>query len=490
VPKERPAEPAARVNPLRRSLLREGRLVFFVILAVGVFYLATLRDGHEWGDDFALYILHARNLVEGIPYGQTGYIYNPAIPAIGPPTYPPVFPLLLAPVYKFFGLNLKAMKVEIILLFLALLWVLSKVFAGELPLSRRICLIALVGFSPVCWYYKDLTLSDLPFALFLYLALWRLKSCYRTAGVPRVTLLAVATAALALYLAYGTRSVGIVLATLQSVTLHSDASYAGILSGTRPQAGPVERALDWTLTWIEPAPRRLVNATRNLSLFLDNHYSKPFRVGLFLLCGVLALVGFVRRLRTRVSIFEIFSALYIGTYLFVQIPIELRYLLVVLPLFFFYIMTGLAVVEASLPGKWTSVPVVVVVSLMLITYVAAYSGEDFGPFQQGIGRKESLELFAYVKENSTPEDIFIFRKPRAFSLLTRRRASMYHWDAQDSALWAYFNQIGARFVIQGPPELDLHFWPEFLERNRDSLELVFSNADFKVYKLRETNRTR
>ena len=43
---------------------------------------------------------------------NTGYIYNPAIPVYSPRMYPPVFPLLLAPVYKMFGLSLLPMKLE------------------------------------------------------------------------------------------------------------------------------------------------------------------------------------------------------------------------------------------------------------------------------------------------------------------------------------------------------------------------------------------
>ena len=71
-----------------------------VAALIGLFYLATIRPGHAWGDDFAQYIHHARNLATGVPYAATGYIYNPYNPTIGPRTYPPGFPLLLAPVVK------------------------------------------------------------------------------------------------------------------------------------------------------------------------------------------------------------------------------------------------------------------------------------------------------------------------------------------------------------------------------------------------------
>jgi hypothetical protein len=39
-----------------------------IILAVGAFFLTTLKEGHNWGDDFGLYILHAKNIAQGINY--------------------------------------------------------------------------------------------------------------------------------------------------------------------------------------------------------------------------------------------------------------------------------------------------------------------------------------------------------------------------------------------------------------------------------------
>src|SRR5689334_21022175 len=100
-------------------------LIMGTIVAFGGAYLATLRAGQEWGDDFGLYVAHARNIVEGRPYDDTGYIYNPQNAVVSPRSYPPVFPLLLAPVYRLRGLDLTAMKAFVVLLFAATLGVLA-----------------------------------------------------------------------------------------------------------------------------------------------------------------------------------------------------------------------------------------------------------------------------------------------------------------------------------------------------------------------------
>ena len=55
------------------------------ILFVAVFYLSTIREGHDWGDDFSQYIMHAENLATGARYAPTRYLFNPDDPVTGPP---------------------------------------------------------------------------------------------------------------------------------------------------------------------------------------------------------------------------------------------------------------------------------------------------------------------------------------------------------------------------------------------------------------------
>src|SRR5215472_14514569 len=104
---------------LRRGAANKPRLVLLaVIAAIGAFQIASIRQGHGWGDDFAMYIQQAKNFAAGLPFGESGYIYNPHYPQLGPRAYPPLYPLLLAPIYRQFGLSLEAMKVEAIICFL------------------------------------------------------------------------------------------------------------------------------------------------------------------------------------------------------------------------------------------------------------------------------------------------------------------------------------------------------------------------------------
>ena len=60
--------------------VNRGWIIPSAVLFIVIAQVLTVREGHNWGGDFAQYILHARNIVEGRPYAQTGYIYNPSNP--------------------------------------------------------------------------------------------------------------------------------------------------------------------------------------------------------------------------------------------------------------------------------------------------------------------------------------------------------------------------------------------------------------------------
>jgi hypothetical protein len=116
-----------------------------------------------------------------------------------------VFPLMLAPVYAVFGLDLMPMKWVGILSFLGALVLTALLFRRFLSPLYLGVLLALLGLNPYFWRLKDAVLSDLPFFFFTYLALYLLQH-QPDLDRPRsrTALHAVAFGA-ACYLAYGTR---------------------------------------------------------------------------------------------------------------------------------------------------------------------------------------------------------------------------------------------------------------------------------------------
>lgn len=62
-----------------------------LIIIAALFFLLNLKGGHDWGGDFSMYIMNARNIVNGTPYAQTHYVYNIDTALYGPKAYPPHF---------------------------------------------------------------------------------------------------------------------------------------------------------------------------------------------------------------------------------------------------------------------------------------------------------------------------------------------------------------------------------------------------------------
>lgn len=112
---------------------------------------------------------------------------------------------------------------------------------------------------------------------------------------------------------------------------------------------------------------------------------------------------------------------------------------------------------------------------------------DFGPIKEGPFKKESVELFEFIKQNTKPDDVFIFHKPRALSLFTKRSASVFHETKTDQEFWDYFSKISADYLVQRRGtvvKLTSHFLDGFVLRNQTQLENVFANPDFVVYKIK------
>ncbi|MFN8574008.1 MAG: hypothetical protein U0132_18265 [Gemmatimonadaceae bacterium] len=146
-------------------------LLPFVVLAIHQWgFLPTMTDG-----DYAQYILHAKALVEGRGYTDTGYIFTPFTFLVGPPAQPPGLPLLLAPVVALFGTNLILLKSVVVLSAVAYsliaanyfgrresVWVGATVaLVTSLALQTQnatISVIADLPFSAACWWL--ITVAD------------------------------------------------------------------------------------------------------------------------------------------------------------------------------------------------------------------------------------------------------------------------------------------------------------------------------------------
>ena len=482
----------------RNSIFRRGRSHLVVLLSIiAFFYVGTIRSGHVWGDDFAMYVHHARNIVEGRPYADTGYIYNPAVPVYGPRTYPPVFPLMLAPLYRAFGMNLIPMKLEQVILFVLTLLIVYRFWEPDLPPAYLLALVAILGFNPQFWAAKDMVLSDLPFLFFFYLAalLWRLAPHHGrhwwlwAIGSGMVVALAVGTRSAGVALVAGillydliqfrkiTRFTAVALAVwLASQLLQSRLSGSGAGSYLGQHVRPSSQTI----------ALNLLEYSRALAGFWVASTQNAFS---FLLLGVvliLAAAGLFFQYKRGFTILEAFLVPYLGVMLLWPFAIGIRAMFPLIPWMVFLALLGLQGFAEKIQPKYSSAAAWALLISIAVPYLFAYHKTDFGPIHQDVGSSEFTRLCDAVRTDTDPHDVLIYYRARALSLYTGRAASTYNSLGSELELSGYVRNIHAAYLVTTTAFSDDHgFLADYVRRHSSTLELAYQNPTFRLYRVHQ-----
>ena len=140
--------------------------ILFALTVIPLLIL-NIRKDQDWGDDNSQYIHQAKNIVEGIPQFETGYIYNNHYPVLGPSAYTIGFPLILSPIYAIFGNNILAFNyyLSFLLCLIVLLFILWT--KKNLAPWKSLLLILLFVYNPWLLRFKSEINSEIPFTLIL-----------------------------------------------------------------------------------------------------------------------------------------------------------------------------------------------------------------------------------------------------------------------------------------------------------------------------------
>jgi hypothetical protein len=189
------------------SRTQENYLLSGIMLLAAVFMGLCIQDGHDWGDDFALYIEQNKALTNGSIsslYATNKFAMQHSSELVGPYLYPNGFPLLLSPIYYCFGVQFMVMKAFCSLFFIAAMPIVFKLLKPYFTNSiypffiilAFVCHISFISFS-------DQILSDFPFFFFAFFSLLLMKI--------RQTFLNQLALGLCIFFTYFVRDIGIVL---------------------------------------------------------------------------------------------------------------------------------------------------------------------------------------------------------------------------------------------------------------------------------------
>jgi hypothetical protein len=487
---------------LRTDLARrygsDAAILLVLLLITGAVYFSTMRPGHNWGGDFSMYIIHARNLVEGRSYYDTGYLLDPEIPlhVHAPPSYPPVFPALLAPLYKAYGLNyyaFKALVQAMLLAALAFTYIVARQ-RGLSPWSAG-AVVAVFGFSGIVLDIKESVLSETTYlavagatvclAVWIYQRGWDKRYPARAAAaLVTLVLIAYATrvAGLALVLALGGYEV-LVARRLRPFNLYLAAGLAlGLILYTKFIYDGRGYSNEFGFT-----PRTyLVNALYYVRspASMWGSSPRPLRWPMTGALLALATAGFLRSLK-RPSFVEFYVAASIAPLIVYTSGHGDRYLLGVMPFLLIYAAEGFSWLAGHIAPAARRIAIVTLAAVLLLATGLNLAHMETGPITDGIEKPSFQQLYRFIR-NGTPENSrFIFWNPRVLALYTNHASAWYPHTEDTDRFLRFMRRIQTAYVIlYGMEPADAVWLRPHIERARDQFELVYRNEDFEVYCLK------
>lgn len=450
-----------------RYLFPAGLVVVVAVIAVRVHF-----GGIGWGDDWALYFRQAKGLATGAVdevMRQTRFtVDNSGWHSFSPYSYPWGWPLLMAPVYRLFGMNypvLKFLEVVALCVFLVTFYAIVR---RRTPVYAAIVVTLLVALSPVFVGFTDTLLSDLPYLCFVGLSLWWMDRC-RLKGMLEASWAALAGLGLLVAFAFNIRREGLTLlgalvglhvAVLGGVALRARAlkalkevdwkRVAAPYAALAAAIGAFQLLLPGAFLADQPGTG-WQNASKHFTYYQDAiseqiglkdpgaaaelFHSQGAAKRALLFFGLFAVIGLAGRLLLHFKEDVALAAYLLGVSFVMLISPhqEPRYLLTITPLMAYFAYQALPTLT-RLSG-WKSRPVVWVAAIAPAVALGGLAWNNWADLNHaleyhrayhyianGPEEPETKEMFAKFRELAAPDDVALFAQARAFSLYTDRVA--------------------------------------------------------------------
>ncbi len=116
-------------------------------------------------------------------------------------------------------------------------------------------------------------------------------------------------------------------------------------------------------------------------------------------------LGFATSRRRDVAMLYLFPSLYLIPAILWPAVQGTRFLIPVVPFLLYYCLLGVQRVEAAVEQRVGRRPIVLgaFLAAVLMSYAGRYSTLAFGPLEEGIAKRESVELFEFVKASTACE---------------------------------------------------------------------------------------
>lgn len=408
----------------------------------------SLRRGHEWGDDFAWYILQAKSVVNGTVdkfMVTSDFTNSESTTHVGPLAYPWGYPLILVPAYLFRGIHPLVLKLPGLFFYAAFLVCLYLLMKSRLPQKDSLLVVALFAFNPLLVQFLDQILSDIPFMFFTILSLWLIIRDDRRGGLQNILIGA------SIFFMVFIRATGVLLLGCYLLV-----EFFKLLSQRRDWMKIRKIVLDaftvcasFAVLWIINSflfpgggssylsqyegmtPEMIMDfSVRYFNAFGAFLGESPGWQFLYYILVIFFLVGVWRRWKD-----DLIFILFFAAWLVVHIPYPYwqgpRYIFPLLPIFVYFNLQGMKYGIEKLPygyaltgqralyGFWALLAVVFLFgSTSFAINNLQHHREINGPFDP-----LSREVYSYI-EGTPADSVVVFFKPRVMKLMTDRDSIM------------------------------------------------------------------
>ncbi len=468
--------------------------LFLIIFSSALLNTLTLKDGHNWGEDFAQYIIHAKNILKGESYGEGIMVDNSL-------NYPPGFPFILAIVIKTFGLDFKILKWINVFFWYAMIGVLWFGYKDRIGRPFLYFNLVFLALSSYFFTFKQNILSDIPFLFFVIFSVVSMAQYQKTFRNNWLQ-----AAILTALISYWIRSAGLALLMaifFYLIFAHRKYKPAGILAVLTILCawlqGKITHFSPGFLTFIASQPVDFLMASFKNSTILLQSLAYFFITPQATLTKNFYII--IEHMLNFVPVF-IYGAFFVKTFLKIksrQLSFEHLFFLFYLLLIVFW--GGFL----HLPGDFSRyILPLAVIGLFHLDKVFYPSGKEWRKITVGflslimvvniyniiinfhynddvILKNENQEMFAWVKDHVAVDEHYMVMPARVVACLTERVGTSF-WNDPAKPFWLdRIKALRISYVIfhkktQQP-------LVAIAELNPDKFLFVWQNSVFKIFKV-------
>ncbi len=486
---------------------RKSRFIWLVAIMLVPLFFINVRSSHDWGGDFAMYIMQAKHIVEGIPQADLPYIYNPDNPVLGPPAYPIGFPLLLSPVYALAGNSIFAFT----------LWITAFLFGTGIVMALYLrkyfsdlvafFLVMILMYNPWTLGMKLEVMSEFPFAFLLILCLFLFKKYAKGPFWMGIVIAVLGGLLMSVRIIGIVFPIAVLIWAIRKRFIEKDKTpmsncVCGFLVGVgsilvylllNTIVFPIPQAEGGSYVGIWGEESLYYTLLANLAYYTEQfkYFFSPWGGSWNFLPLILkaivftfTLLGMIRSFFKRWELIDMIVILYLGILLIYPYRhAGIRFLFPIMPFLIYYMAKGLETVSIF-PKIKNSSKVWFLGCLMLVSYLHMfwYILDTDHETLEGPQEKSSEEAFEYIRKN-TPEDaVIIFAKPRVLALYSERQSMANSKDADPQQIAQEILNYKVNYVLTHTDLSDAAIH-DFIRRQDYICEYLWSNEKFVLYKV-------